>query len=115
MKTGVKGSETSLPACSHALLEPKWGRDPGFHSKSAGGFAFSSLSEPESDGLLGEGIVAPQDDVGAVLAFLVEADFGERLDAVAARKPGQFTHTATTSVPKCSSGTGRPSSFKAAM
>jgi hypothetical protein len=53
--------------------------------------------------------------VGAVLAFLVEADFGERLDAVAARKPGQFTHTATTNVPKCSSGTGRPSSFKAAM
>jgi hypothetical protein len=53
--------------------------------------------------------------VGSVLAFLVEADFGECLYAVSARKPGQFTHTATTSVPKCSSGTGRPSSFKAAI
>lgn len=64
---------------------------------------------------LGEEVIAPQDDMGAVLAFLVEADFGECLDAIAARKSGQFTHTATTSVPKCSSGTGRPSSFKAAM
>ena len=64
---------------------------------------------------LGEGVIAPQDDVGSVLAFLVEADFGECLYAVSARKPGQFTHTATTSVPKCSSGTGRPSSFKAAI
>ena len=64
---------------------------------------------------LSEGIIPPQDDVGAVLAFLVKADFGERLDAVVARKPGQLAHTATTNVPKCSSGTGRPSSCKAAM
>jgi hypothetical protein len=33
---------------------------------------------------LREGIVAPQDDMGAVLAFLVETDFGKRPDAVAA-------------------------------
>ena len=64
---------------------------------------------------LSEGIIPPQDDVGAVLAFLLKADFGERLDAVVARKPGQLAHTATTNVPKCSSGTGRPSSCKAAM
>jgi hypothetical protein len=37
---------------------------------------------------LGEGVIAPQDDVGSVLAFLVEADFGECLYAVSARKPG---------------------------
>jgi len=75
----------------------------------------SSIAIVFGDYELGEGVIAPQDDMGTVLAFLVEADFGECLDAIAARKSGQFTHTATTSVPKCSSGTGRPSSFKAVM
>lgn len=63
---------------------------------------------------LSEGGVTPQDDMRAVLALLVEAGFGECLDTVAAREPGQFAQTATNSVPKCSSGTGSLSSFKAA-
>ena len=64
---------------------------------------------------LRERVVAPQNDMGAVLALLVEAGFGERFDAVAAREPGQLAQTATSSVRKCSSGTGSLSSFRDAM
>ena len=61
---------------------------------------------------LGKRIVATQDDVGTVLALLIEADFCERFDAVAARYPRQLAHTANNSVSKCSSGTGSLSSCK---
>lgn len=64
---------------------------------------------------LGKRIVATQDDMRAVLAFLIKAGFCERFDSVTAREPGQFAHTATRSVSKCSSGTGSLSSCKARM
>mgnify|MGYP003461581601 FL=1 len=67
------------------------------------------------DHQLRERMVTPQHDMGAVLALQIETGFGESLDAVPAREPGQLAQTATSSVPKCSSGTGSLSSCRAAM
>ena len=64
---------------------------------------------------LSERIVTSHDDMGSVLAFRIETDFGESLDAVSTRKPGQLAQTATSSALKLSSGTGSLSSRSAAM
>lgn len=64
---------------------------------------------------LSERIVTPHHDMGAVLALRIETGFGESFDAVSAREPRQLAQTATSSVPKCSSGTGSLSSWRAAM
>ena len=64
---------------------------------------------------LSERIVPSHDDMGAVLALRIETDFGESLDAVSAREPGQLAQTATSSVRKLSSGTGSLSAWRAAM
>ena len=64
---------------------------------------------------LSERTITSHDDMGAVLAFRIETDFAESLDAVSAREPGQLAQTATSSVPKLSSGTGSLSSRRAAM
>ena len=65
-----------------------------------------------NDGL-GERMVAPQDHMTAVLTFEVKPCPLERPNALRSRYPGQCTHTATTSAPNASSGTGSPSSSKA--
>ena len=44
-KTGAKSNETFISSLLVRLLEASKGRNPGFHSKSAGGFAVSSLSD----------------------------------------------------------------------
>ena len=56
---------------------------------------------------LSERIITSHDDMRAVLALRIETDFGESLDAVSAREPGQLTQTATSSALKLSSGTGK--------
>ncbi len=64
---------------------------------------------------LSERIITSHDDMRAVLALRIETDFGESLDAVSAREPGQLTQTATSSALKLSSGTGSLSSRRAEM
>lgn len=64
------------------------------------------------DDELSKGIIAARNNITAVLAFLIEPTF---LKAATHRRPEMRTHTATRSVSKCSSGTGKPSSCSAAM
>ncbi len=63
---------------------------------------------------LGKRVVAAQDDMAAVLSLLVEPGFLECPHTLAAGEAWQIAHTATSIVSKCSSGTGSPSSCKAA-
>ena len=46
---------------------------------------------------LGEGVIAAQDNVAALLSFSVEPNELQRLDALAPGDPWQFAHTATSS------------------
>jgi hypothetical protein len=51
--------------------------------------------------------------VAAALALDAETGLQEGRDALASRDLGEPAHTATSSTPKLSSGTGRPSSASA--
>lgn len=64
---------------------------------------------------LGKWFVATQDYMTTLLAFYIKSSFYQRLDAVFSRYLGQTSHTATSIAWKRSSGTGKPSSSRAAI
>ena len=67
------------------------------------------------DNYLSEWFIPAQNDVASFLSLEIEANFAQRFGAIPARDSRQRAHTATSSVSKCSSGTGKPSSSSAAM
>lgn len=80
------------------------GMEAAGHGGAAGALDAEAL---RSDG------VSPQDDVAAVLPPHGEAQLLERPDHIGTGDLRQLAHTASRSASKCSSGTGRPSSFSA--
>lgn len=75
--TGRNGWQVGSEQCTK-VVHPK----TGLSQDCAQGAAIEFLVVRNHD--LRERVVAPQDDMGAVLAFLVEAHLGKCFDAIAA-------------------------------